>query len=199
LRHDLSVTGHAFRLRPVRLDDAQFIVDLRTDPERRAFIHPTSPDVKVQQNWLEKYFEREGDYYFIIERLSNGMPQREGTIGVYDVDRAGSSAEWGRWVVHPRSMAGLESAFLIYRACFEPPLSLSEVFARTAVANRTVIDFHDGSGLERVRLLPKFLNLEQGKTDAIEHRLTRQKWEEIKGNLEDKVRRVAQILTRGGK
>ena len=46
MRHDINITGYAFKLRPIELSDAQLIVDLRTSqPERSRFLHPISSDV----------------------------------------------------------------------------------------------------------------------------------------------------------
>ena len=101
MRHELSLAGAAFGLRPVRDDDAAFIVGLRSDPELGRWLNPTSPNVADQLAWLARYYERTGDYYFVIERLSNGAA--EGLIGLYDVE--GGEAEWGRWLLKPGSLA----------------------------------------------------------------------------------------------
>ena len=194
MRHNIVEDGYAFRLRPVTLDDAQFIVDLRTDPERNQYIHATSRDPGTQRAWIEAYFERQGDYYFIVESKSSG--RREGTIGIYNLDPAKRCAEWGRWVIQAGSSAGLESAFLIYRTAFER-LDLSMVYARTAVINEKVLSFHDSCHLPRVSLLPAALQLPSGATDAVEHQLTSAQWPAIQQQMEQKVARMARILMPG--
>ena len=70
--------GHAYRLRPVEAEDAAFILDLRADRERSRYLHRVSNDLEAQRRWLESYFERPGDYYFLIENRETS--QREGIV-----------------------------------------------------------------------------------------------------------------------
>ena len=68
MKHDLELTGHAFRLRPIELSDAQSIVDLRaSQPGRGQFLHPISDDVRLQEAYLTRYFDIPEDYYFVVE------------------------------------------------------------------------------------------------------------------------------------
>ena len=109
--------GYAFRLRPITDNEAAFVVELRSNPELNRFLHAISNRIEDQLAWLARYYEREGDYYFVIERRMNGMP--EGVIALYNIDLATSSGEWGRWILRPGSLAAVESAYLIYRIAFE--------------------------------------------------------------------------------
>ena len=181
VKHTLAITGRRFRLRPVALSDAEFIVALRTDPRRSQFIHPISSHLPDQVAWLQRYFDRVGDYYFIIERLDDGRPA--GTIGLYDVDAALKAAEWGRWVAQVGSGAGVEGLLLLYRVAFEL-LELEVVYARTIAANQRALSIHAGYGLTPHRLLPKHVQLGTALHDAVEHRLTRSAWPAHQPELE---------------
>lgn len=183
-----SVEGAAFRLRPVALSDAGFIVGLRQASDRTRYLHRVGPDVAEQEAWLARYLGREGDYYFIIERKRTGEP--EGTIGLYDVSPDGRTAEWGRWVIAEASPAALESAYLIYRFAFEG-LGLDVVYCRTVADNARVVSFHDSMGLEMAGRLPAHFELDGVRHDAVEHQLTRAAWEALKPALETKVTRLA--------
>src|SRR3990172_6577622 len=108
MRHEITLAGEAFRLRPLGFADARFVVELRTDPRVSRFINPTSPRVEDQLRWIEQYLARPGDYCFVVERLATGSP--EGMLGIYDEDAGRRSAEWGRWVLLPGSLAAAESA-----------------------------------------------------------------------------------------
>lgn len=148
MKHNISIDGFCYRLRPVKLNDAQFIIDVRLeDAERNKFIHAISKDVAVQENWLQAYFGRDGDYYFIIENRLTGQP--EGLIGIYDV--CDGKAEWGRWVVRKDSFAAVESVDLIYRVAFEK-LGLAELYCRTVQDNTEVVSFHSSIG-EKTRCI----------------------------------------------
>lgn len=59
--------GLAYRL--VNENDAQFIVNLRTDPIKSRYIGNTDVSVESQKEWIKNYKERESkgiDYYFIF-------------------------------------------------------------------------------------------------------------------------------------
>lgn len=194
MRHSLRLDGFAYRLRPVDLADAEFVVDVRTrDPERVRFLHAVSPDVGKQLEWLARYHEREHDYYWVIERLANHQP--EGLAGIYDVNPVAGTAEWGRWVLRKGSFAAAESALLIYRAAFEL-LDLRSVYCITVADNQPVLSFHDSCGLRRVEVLRKKFTLADGVHDGVKHACTREDWPAILARLEPHARRVAQRLNR---
>lgn len=141
MRHDVILPGRLCRLRPVDAADAKFIAELRSGPQGR-FVHSTSPDVATQQQWIEAYFRRPLDYYFVVE----GTSGPEGTIGLYDVDLPGRSAEWGRWILTPGSLLAVESAMLLYDFAFQR-LRLATIYCRTLVSNSAVVGFHRRFGL----------------------------------------------------
>ena len=67
-------------LRPVTLDDAEFIVKLRNQPHVRGRINDTSVDVEKQRQWIRDYLQRENEYY-----------------SLYHYDAEKSQIETGRW------------------------------------------------------------------------------------------------------
>jgi RimJ/RimL family protein N-acetyltransferase len=190
MRHDLRLIGHRFGLRPVEMTDAGFIVALRNDPELGRFLHRTSPRVEDQKAWLSAYFERTGDYYFVIEDLKLG--EAVGTVGIYDVDAERGEAEWGRWLVARGSLAAVESALLIYRIAFDV-LGLSAVASRTLADNTPVVSFHDSAGAPRRRVLKDHVVLNGKPHDSVEHRVERAAWAGMAPRLEMLARRVAEI------
>lgn len=121
------------RLRPVQMDDAAFIVWLRNQDYVKGRVGDSACDVTGQRKWLENYFEREGDYYFVIETLG-GMPL--GTIGLYGI--TGRQAEWGRYIVRPEVQAALPAAVLSFDLAFER-LGLSELLARCVSTNLNML------------------------------------------------------------
>ncbi|MEM9379882.1 MAG: GNAT family N-acetyltransferase [Planctomycetota bacterium] len=190
MRHDIVVEGPTFRLRPVRVEDAAIMVEIRTgDPLRSRFMNPTSPDVSLQVAYLEAYLERETDAYFVVERRGSAEP--EGLVAVYDIGEEGPGrAEWGRWVLRPGSVAALESAWLTYRAAFEH-LDLDLVYCRTVAANEQVVTFHDSCGLVRHGTLPGYVTIGDVVHDSVEHRLDRTGWPAVDRRLGALVERYA--------
>jgi RimJ/RimL family protein N-acetyltransferase len=194
MRHNIEVTGHAFRLRPIELSDAQSIVDLRTSqPERSQFLHPISDDVSLQAAYLNKYFETPNDYYFVVERLKTG--KTEGLIGIYDIDLNSQWGVWGRWIIAADSVAAVESCWLIYRVAFEQ-LHFKSVSPQTIADNESVVSFHDACGLPRNRVLPSFFCLAGKNYDCIEHLLDLPTWEKVDRDLGNKSKQIATLLNR---
>jgi RimJ/RimL family protein N-acetyltransferase len=187
MRHDVTVSGHAFAIRPVQPADAGLIVRLRSDQERTRHLHPIALEESAQREYIARYLDRDDDYYFVIERIGAGG---EGLIGLYDVDLRARRAEWGRWILSPRSLGAVESAWLIYRVGFEL-LGLDEIYCRTLAENESVLSFHDRCGLVRRRRIEGGATLDGEQHDLIEHVLTTAGWPETSRQLEDRATRVA--------
>lgn len=194
MRHDLTSEGIAFKIRPVREDDAEFIISLRNNPDLNQYLHQTSNQVSDQIEWLRKYFERAGDYYFVIERQETGAA--EGLISIYDVDESQRIAEWGRWILKPKSLAAVESAMLIYQVAFNS-LNLKTVFCRTVADNKSVVSFHDSCGIPDKKLLPDHFSLNGRSLDAVEHRVDFNTYQKMKPKLETLARATARMMSRG--
>jgi RimJ/RimL family protein N-acetyltransferase len=194
MRHNLSMEGYAFRLRPITDQDAAFVVELRSNPDLNRYLHASSNRVEDQRAWLVRYYEAEDSYYFVVERSVNGMP--EGVIALYDIDFSTNSGEWGRWILKPNSLAAVESAYLIYRTAFEL-LGLNSVYCRTVADNQKVVSFHDSCGVTTRRALPQYFELGGHRHDAVEHRLDVAGWPAVKKRLEQLARLTARGVNRG--
>jgi len=109
MQHTLTTEGFGVRLRPVRLEDAAFIVWLRNLDHTRGRIGDSALDTSSQQAWLEMYFQRAGDYYFIIETAGRIAV---GAYGIYNV--LNRTAESGRWIIRPEVPAAVPSALLAF-------------------------------------------------------------------------------------
>lgn len=132
MRHSLQAEGFGVRLRPVQMEDAEFIVWLRNQEYVKGRVGDSATDSASQQKWLEVYFERKDDYYFILETLG-GFPL--GTTGLYEI--SGKNAEWGRYVIRPEVNAAVTSAILTFDLAFEK-LALHELLARCVSTNLNV-------------------------------------------------------------
>ena len=165
MKHQYALDGLGYRLRPICMSDAQFIIDVRLeDIERNRFIHPISNDISLQEKWLRQYFERDGDYYFVVENRVSG--QKEGLISFYDENNG--KAEYGRWVMKKNSLAAIESILLLYRIAFEQA-GLSELYCRTILDNTTVVSLHNSIGEKTRRILNGIFELNGNTYDAVEH------------------------------
>jgi RimJ/RimL family protein N-acetyltransferase len=140
------VIGKTIFLREVSIEDAEFIVKLRTDPAKSKFISETSANLSRQIDFLNKYRLSETDFYFII---CNHDGSAIGTIRIYDV--RGESFCWGSWMLisnAPRN-AAIESALLVYEYAFFA-LHYKRAHFDVRKDNESVVGFHKRFGAQVV-------------------------------------------------
>jgi len=188
MRHDLHIEGYAFGLRPIEYADAEFIVEVRT-PERSAFLNPIVRSVEAQQAFLEDYFQTPDDYYFVIERKANR--HREGLTGLLAFDDQRKSAEWGRHILRPNSLAAPESALLVFRLAFEW-FYLDEVWGTVLTSNKRMISYTESCGLTRRRAMQ--IPVGGVMRDAFEYVLPRAQWPATQSSLDDLARTAGSLL-----
>jgi RimJ/RimL family protein N-acetyltransferase len=170
MNHSLTIAGYNTRLRPVRIGDAEFILRLRTMPHVLGTVGDTVPEVAEQRRWIESYFERPHDYYFIIESLQ-GQPW--GTIGIYNFKE--TSADWGRWIMLPGIMAALPSAVMVHKLAFEN-LALTELKGEVVSNNTKVLSFHRRFGGQEIGVA-RHSRMIQGKwADMVQFSMSRVQW-----------------------
>lgn len=161
------------RLRPVEMEDAGFIVWLRNLAHARGRVGDSALTVSGQEAWLKAYFDRAGDYYFIIETIGK-IPI--GAYGIYDV--RGTSAESGRWVIRPDVPAALPSATLAFEAAFQQ-MGLTELRANTVSTNRTVLSLNKKFGFREVGITPAAQIIGGQPVDMVHFLLHKEAWPTI--------------------
>ena len=169
------------------MEDAEFIVGLRTDPLRARFLHVTSPSIDDQRAWTERYFQREGDWYFVVEDLEGNA---QGCVAIYNHNARSRRSEWGRWILRDGSLAALESAALVYEIGFAR-LGLESMYTHTESANLPVISFHTSMGSTTNGLVTG----PEGE-DWTEQEMTNSKWTELRNDIHSRVRMAARFATR---
>ncbi len=145
----IQTIGPSFRgvsLKPVEVDDAAFILQLRADPDLNRHLSATPPDLDNQKQWIAKYKTRETEgteYYFII--LRDG--EDAGTVRLYDFQ--GDSFCWGSWIIKrgtPPHVA-IASAIMVYDFAFGP-LGFTRSHFDVRRDNLSVRKFHLRTGAE---------------------------------------------------
>jgi RimJ/RimL family protein N-acetyltransferase len=132
------VRGKSIYLREVVVNDAEFIVGLRTDIEKSKYLSKTANDIEQQKRFILNYQESITDYYFLI---CNWSHQPLGTIRIYDI--RDDSFCWGSWIIvkNAPAQAAIESALLIYDFSFFS-LHYKKSHFDVRKENKKVIDFH---------------------------------------------------------
>lgn len=191
MRHGHQIEGKAFRLRPIEDRDAEFVVELRTSGERARYLNTVAPSVEAQLKWLEGYYQRENDYYFVIERINDS--RREGLIALYDIDPEAGIAEWGRWIISPVSMSALESVMMIMDFAFLR-LGLKKVFSFTLADNTPVNSFHESCGFRRTLVQPARFMIGGVPRDAVKHECAASDWNTLRQGLSERCERIARRI-----
>ncbi len=86
LPENFELNRYGLYVRLVREEDAEFIVQLRTNPQKARYISVTSDRIEDQINWIKNYKvrEQEGvDYYFVY--YFNGV--KAGVNRIYEIER----------------------------------------------------------------------------------------------------------------
>lgn len=100
LKDDFSIDRYGMHVRFVTVEDAAFILEIRTNSKNGRFIHDTSPCLDDQIEYIKKYKEKEKngmEYYFMFEK--DDVPQ-----GVYRIyDRTDTYCNIGSWVFSPEA------------------------------------------------------------------------------------------------
>jgi RimJ/RimL family protein N-acetyltransferase len=132
------VRGKSIFFREINCDDAEFVLGLRTDPDKGKFLSLTVNDVAKQKEFITNYAQSKTDFYFII---CDWNWNRVGTVRLYDIQ--GDSFSWGSWIKAenaPKNFA-IESALLVYDFAFFS-LHYPNVHFDVRKGNDRVIDFH---------------------------------------------------------
>jgi RimJ/RimL family protein N-acetyltransferase len=177
MKHELSAEFFGVRLRPVQREDAAFIVWLRNLDHAVGRVGDSATDVAGQQKWLENYFARAGDYYFIAE-TPVGIPV--GTYGIYGV--TGSVAESGRWIMIPGVPAALPSGFALAEIAFKR-LKLSKLVGTTVATNTSVLSINRKFGWRQTRVETAAQIIGGQAVDLIHFELTPADWDEAQARL----------------
>jgi RimJ/RimL family protein N-acetyltransferase len=144
--HSLQAEGFGVRLRPVRMEDAGFIVWLRNLDHARGRVGDSAADAGSQEAWLAEYFERANDYYFVIE-TAGGIAV--GTYGLWDF--RDQSAESGRWIIRQDVPAAIPSAILGLDLAFGA-LGMKLIRVKTVSTNLPVLSLNRKFGMKETHV-----------------------------------------------
>lgn len=107
--YNLLKTGierYGIKFRFVEVEDAEFILGLRNDARLGKFLSKTSNALSDQENWIEKYKEREKldeEFYFVVEDLTR---TRYGVTRISEL-KEGTAFELGSWLFSRESPSGM--------------------------------------------------------------------------------------------
>lgn len=146
IRQLSRVHGKSIVLANVQVEDAEFILSLRLDPNRNQFLSSVDNDVEKQREWIRRYLASEGQAYFVI---CDKAMAKLGTVRIYEA--VGDSFSWGSWILKADApaAAAIETAVLVYQLATKVWGFRSAHF-KVHRANTSVLAFHEKFGAERV-------------------------------------------------
>lgn len=137
-----ALSGKFVNLREVTVEDAAFILDLRTDPQKAKFIHATEGGLVAQEEYIRHYLAKEDEWYFIVE---SKVHEPLGTLRIYDVQPPRFTD--GSWLMKDGAepQESLEGHWLLMRYAFEV-LGFDEDLFDVRKGNANVIRYHKMRG-----------------------------------------------------
>ncbi|MGL5428822.1 MAG: GNAT family N-acetyltransferase [Cetobacterium sp.] len=145
-----KIFGKLINLKPVRVEDAEFILELRQDENLNQYISSTSASLENQREWITNYLERENkekEFYFIVED-KNYNPC--GTVRLYSIED--KEATWGSFMLNSNrpNGASYEVIELSLNFGFEE-LNLEKILLDVRKDNNKAIHIYEKVGFNRVR------------------------------------------------
>lgn len=189
MTHNVQAEGFGVRFRPVRMADASFIVSLRNSKHAMGNLGDSAADVASQEAWLEAYFRRTDDYYFIIETPA-GIPV--GTYGIYEIK--GPAAEQGRWAIRPDVRAAAPSAIVSLDLAFGR-LGFVQLTGSTVATNLPVLSLNRRMGFREVRVEKAARTIGGKPVDLVHFIVTREDWMRVRDDLLP-IARLAEVQIR---
>ena len=128
--------GEYTRLREITGDDTSLILNWRNNPEIGSHITFSLDKLtkKKHEIFLEKYFDENMNYYFIIEELNTS--KAIGTVSVDNIDVLAKKAEIGKLLLGVEHRVHVfEVYYLVQRFAFET-LQLNKTYAFQQEANK---------------------------------------------------------------
>jgi RimJ/RimL family protein N-acetyltransferase len=160
------------------MEDSAFIVWLRNLEHARGRVGDSAADTPAQEAWLKEYFERRGDYYFILETLSK-IP-----VGAYSIyNLAGSSAESGRWVIRPEVPAAIPCAIVALDGIAFSKLNLTELRVKTVATNQPVLSLNRKLGFRQTRVEHSAQIIGGAPVDLVHFLLEKKDWPAVRDRL----------------
>lgn len=140
------VIGKNIYLRDMLVEDAAFVLDLRTNKTLNKHLSPTQNDLDKQVQFIQNYKKSLQDFYFVICDKNH---ESLGVVRIYDIRE--DSFCWGSWIIKPDapSYTAIESALLIYDFAFYA-LHYKQSHFDVRKGNSKVISFHQKLGAEMV-------------------------------------------------
>lgn len=139
---DYKLEGKYVSLRSVTENDAEFILNMRNNPQISKYLPPLNVTIEQQRQWIAKQRADKDSYYFLwLTPTENPI----GTISLYDMD--GNHSEMGRLCSIGEPAANVE-AFVLFLDFVFDTLNLDYTTGWVYEGNKSVIALNNALGME---------------------------------------------------
>lgn len=143
--------GESINLRLVGIEDAEFILSLRTNPLLNQYLSSTDSTVDNQKKWLRAYKIRENkgqEIYFIVE---NKEHQPVGTVRIYNIHNEKRECSWGSFILNENRPDNSSSQVILLTLDFVfMKLKLDKIRLDVRRENCKAIHIYEKNGFNRV-------------------------------------------------
>lgn len=139
-------------LREINYDDTDDVIRWRNDDKMGRFLDGGGELTReIQIKFLKSYFQKDNDFYFIIEKKNPKISV--GTMGLRDIDLKSKRAEFHRLIILPDyRLYALEASYLLMQFAFET-LNLNKVYCSVLKKNIQAYKFDCALGFSEEGLL----------------------------------------------
>ena len=140
-----ELQGQYVNLREITLADAAFVIELRCGLKSE-FLNPTKNDVGLQEQYIENYFKKNDEWYFIVE---DKQGKALGTIRIYNV--CGTRFQSGSWIMSDGASISqtFEGHYLMKHYAYHL-LNFHTDYCEVNKKNKKLIRFHQFYGAKIV-------------------------------------------------
>ncbi|EMZ41314.1 N-acetyltransferase [Helicobacter bilis] len=163
-----ELQGKYVNLREITLADAAFVVALRCSPKAK-FLNPTKNDVGLQEQYIENYFKKNDEWYFIVE---DKQGKALGTIRIHNAH----DGEFGSisWIMSDdaKQEQTLEGEYLLKHYAYHV-LGFNKNCFEVRKANKKVVQYHKfcGSRIVGETDIDYLFELTKDEFDSNKHKL----------------------------
>ncbi len=112
--YEKVISGKLVDLKAADIDDAEFTLSIRQDPEMTKHLPRLDITMDQQKEWIKRQREEENGYFFVVwDKQGN----RLGTMSVYDIN--GDTGEGGRLALYGDPMQKIEAGLLMLEFDFD--------------------------------------------------------------------------------
>ena len=177
LPENFELDRYGLHVRLVREEDAEFVVEMRTNPQNARFIHDTNPSIENQRAWIRQYMEREkeGEEYYFIFFDGNKPVGLYRLYSIHDLTYTGGSWICADNIPFEQAVA---TAVITREIAFEIiGFEYEDGFDGVHVDNKHVYKFNKMVGMHETG---RFMDV---KGEYIAMAMTKQEFEDKKGRL----------------